>query len=160
MPKSPPALPKAPCATIDVPACDTAPTPSTAVQEKEDTSGGWSPAVDVHEDADGLQIYVELPGIELKDIDVRVEGNTLSLRGERKLDREQDRQGYRLVERVYGGFHRSFSLPETVNAEAVTALSKDGVLTIRLPKKPESKPRQIKVQIETSRLPAGPTSKQ
>jgi HSP20 family protein len=132
----------------------------SAPQEKDDSSGAWQPAVDVFEDQDGLQLYVELPGIDLKDIDVRVEGNTLTLRGERKLDREQDRNGYRLIERVHGSFFRTFALPETVDAEHVSAEAKDGVLKIRLPKKAESKPRQIKVQVDQGRLASGPTGKQ
>ena len=117
---------------------------------KEASSGysaAWTPSVDVFEDQDGLHIYAELPGVEMKDIDLQIEGNTLSLRGERKLERDEDKQGYHLVERVYGGFQRSFTLPPTVDVEHVTAEHKDGVLKIRLPKKAESKPRQIKVQL-------------
>jgi HSP20 family protein len=130
-----------------------------AAEEKEAPSGGFTPAVDVFEDQDGLQLLVELPGVDLKDIDVRVEGNTLTIRGERKLERTE-RQGYRLVERVYGSFFRSFTLPQTVDAEAVAADAKDGVLHVRLPKKPESKPRQIKVQIDPARTVAAPAQKQ
>lgn len=128
--------------------------------EKETPSGTWTPSVDVFEDHDGLQLFVEVPGVSQSDIDLRVEGNTLTLRGQRKLERDEQRQGYHLVERVYGQFQRTFTLPETVDAEHVSAEAKDGVLAIRLPKKPESKPRQIKVQVDSGRLGAGPAVKQ
>ncbi len=122
--------------------------------------GAFTPAVDVFEDADGLHLFVELPGVEMKDIDLRIEGNTLTVRGERKLEKDESRQGYRLVERQYGAFFRSFTLPETVDAEHVSAEAKDGLLNVRLPKKAESKPRQIKVQVESTRTQAAPAGKQ
>lgn len=120
----------------------------------------WTPAVDVFEDADGLHLFVELPGVGLEDIDLRVEGDTLSLRGERKPERAESRHGYRFVERAHGPFQRSFTLPPTVDAVGVSAEAKNGVLTIRLPKKAESKPRQIKVQVDGPRLDRAPTAKQ
>ncbi len=141
-------------------AFDTAYGRKGSTEKEHAPSAAFTPAVDVFEDKDGLQIYVELPGVEQKDIDVQVEGNTLTLRGERKLDRESERQGYRLVERSFGAFHRTFTLPETVDAEHVSAEAKDGVLKIRLPKKAESKPRQIKVQIDSARTLSGPATKQ
>jgi HSP20 family protein len=129
-------------------------------KETAAVNGSWTPAVDVFEDQDALHLLVELPGVPMKEIDLRVEGNSLSLRGERKLERDEARQGYHLVERVYGAFQRSFTLPPTVDAEHVTAEARDGVLTVRLPKKAESKPRQIKVQVDAARLERGPTDKQ
>ena len=132
-----------------------------AQPEKEAAvTGTWTPSVDVFEDQDGLQLFVELPGVDFKDIDLRIEGNTLTLRGGRTLEREADKQGYRLVERAYGPFIRSFTLPETVDAEHVAAEAKDGVLRIRLPKKAESKPRQIKVQVDPARIATAPAQKQ
>ena len=128
--------------------------------EKEPVSYSFSPAVDVFEDTDGLQLYVELPGVELKDIDLAIEGNTLTLRGERKLERDAQKQSYHLVERTFGSFQRTFTLPPTVDTEHVAAESKDGVLHVRLPKKAESKPRQIKVQIDAGRTQGVPATKQ
>jgi len=119
----------------------------------------WAPAVDAFEDAEGLHLFVEVPGLSQADIDLRIEGTTLTLRGERKLDRSEP-QGYRFVERAHGVFQRSFTLPETIDAENVSAEAKDGVLKIRLPKKAESRPRQIKVQVDAARLDRAPTAKQ
>ena len=117
------------------------PEANTAKQQGAD----WAPAVDAYEDSDGLHLFVEVPGVSQSDIDLRIEGTTLTLRGERKLDRNDERQGYRFVERAYGVFQRSFTLPETVDAEHVSAEAKDGVLKIRLPKKAESKPAESKL---------------
>jgi HSP20 family protein len=107
----------------------------------------WSPLVDVFEDADSITLKVEVPEVEAKDVEILVEGNTLTLKGERKLENEEKRDGYHRIERTYGSFSRSFTLPSTVDAEQIRAESKDGVLRIVLPKKAETKPRQIKVGV-------------
>jgi HSP20 family protein len=107
----------------------------------------WSPPVDVFEDNDAITLKVELPEIDAKDVDIRIEGNTLTLRGERKLEKADQRDGYSRIERTYGAFSRTFTLPGSVDAEHIQAESKDGVLRLVLPKKPETKPRQIKVQV-------------
>ncbi len=110
--------------------------------------GVWQPPVDIFEDAESLIIKAELPGIEQKDIDVRIEDNTLTLRGERKHDQEVRKENYHRVERYYGSFQRSFSLPTTIDQEKVKATCDKGVLTIILPKKEEIKPTQISVEVE------------
>jgi HSP20 family protein len=110
----------------------------------------WSPLVDVFEDKDGITLKVELPEVEAKDVDIQVDGNTLTLKGERKLEKEEQRDGYHRIERTYGSFSRSFTLPDSVETEQISAQSKDGVLRIHLPKKAEVKPRQIKVSVGTT----------
>jgi HSP20 family protein len=117
-------------------------------QPSEDTraAGAWSPLVDVFEDSDGITLKVELPEVDANDVDIQLEGNALTLRGERKLENADKREGYHRIERYYGSFSRTFTLPSTVEAGNVTAQSRDGVLRIFLPKKAETKPRQIKVE--------------
>ena len=121
----------------------------------------WAPLVDIYEDADGITLKAELPEVDAKDVEILVEGNTLTLRGERKLEKSEERNNYHRIERVYGTFSRSFTLPSTVDLEHITAESKDGVLKVFLPKKAETKPRQIKVQVDTARASqSAPVSKQ
>lgn len=110
-------------------------------------SVGWTPNVDIFEDEEGVALRFELAGVEPKDVDVRFENGVLTLRGERKLEREDKREGYHRVELSYGTFTRSFSLPGTIDAEKIRAESKNGVLTVHLPKKPEAKPKSIQVKI-------------
>jgi HSP20 family protein len=105
----------------------------------------WTPLVDVFEDNDAITLKVELPEVDAKDVEILVEGNTLTLRGERKLENEEKRDGYHRIERTYGSFSRSFTLPSNIDADQIHAESKDGVLRVVLPKKAETKPRQIKV---------------
>lgn len=112
--------------------------------------GGWSPLVDVFEDSEGITLKVELPEVDANDVDIQIEGNALTLRGERKLENVDKQEGYHRVERSYGAFSRRFTLPSTVETGNVTAKSRDGVLRIFLPKKAETKPRQIKVQADSS----------
>jgi HSP20 family protein len=110
--------------------------------------GDWRPPVDIYEtDKHEIVLRAELPGLKREDLDIRVENNTLTLRGERKRDAEVKQDSYHRVERTYGAFSRSFSLPTTVNPEGVTATFADGVLTITLPMRDEAKPRQIQVQV-------------
>ena len=107
----------------------------------------WSPAVDVIESENELILKADLPGVNQEEIDVQVERQTLTLRGERKFEKEQNADGYHRIERSYGSFVRSFTVPSTVDTEKVSAEYKSGVLTVRLPKKEAAKPRQVKVQI-------------
>jgi len=110
--------------------------------------GDWRPPVDIYEnDQHEIVLRAELPGLKREDLDIRVENNTLTLRGERKRDAEVKQESYHRVERIYGAFSRSFSLPATVNTEKVAATFVDGVLTITLPMRDEAKPRQIQVQV-------------
>jgi len=119
--------------------------PRTAEQ-----SGGprpWTPAVDILETENELVLKADLPEVKQENLDIRVEDGTLTLRGERKFEAVENEKGYHRIERSYGSFSRSFTLPDSVQAEGVKAAFKDGVLTVTLPKKELSKPRQIKVEV-------------
>ena len=107
----------------------------------------WVPPVDIQETDHELVVKADVPDMEMKDIDVRMENGTLTLRGERKFEAQKSEGGWHRVERSYGTFERAFTLPETVNPEGVKADYKNGVLTITLPKKEVAKPRQIKVNV-------------
>jgi HSP20 family protein len=110
----------------------------------------WAPAVDIYETENELVIKADLPDINEKDLDVRVENNMLAIRGERKFEQKVKEDNYLRIERTYGSFSRSFSLPTTVNTESIHAEYKNGVLTVQLPKRAESKPRQVKVNVSTN----------
>ena len=119
-------------------------------EETQGTGTGWSPLVDIFEDSEGITLKVELPEVDANDVDIQLEGNVLTLRGERKLENADKQEGYHRVERSYGSFGRRFTLPSTVETGNVSARSRDGVLRIFLPKKAETKPRQIKVQADAT----------
>ena len=110
-------------------------------------SYGWTPAVDVFEDSEGVTFKFDLPEMEGKDVDVRLEDGTLTVRGDRKLEREDKREGYHRIERAYGTFARSFTLPPTLDPGKVTAEHKNGVLRIFVPKRAEAKPKSISVKV-------------
>lgn len=110
--------------------------------------GIWQPPVDIYETEENIIIKAELPDVEQKDIEVKIEDNTLTLKGERKHVSEVKKENYHRIERYFGAFQRSFSLPANVQQENVSATSDKGVLTITLPKKEESKPKQIKVEVK------------
>lgn len=105
------------------------------------------PAVDVYETENELVIKVDLPGASEKDLDVRVENNILAIAGERKFEQKVKQENYLRMERAYGSFHRTFSLPNTVDAQAIQAQYANGVLTVTLPMRAESKPKQVKVNV-------------
>jgi HSP20 family protein len=111
----------------------------------EETMGSWTPLCDIHEDGDDIVVTAELPGIDRNDIDVQVENNILTLKGERKREKEFRSENAYRMERFYGSFSRSFTLPVTVDTEKIKAEYRDGVLTVHLPKVEEAKPRKIKV---------------
>jgi HSP20 family protein len=138
--------------------------PQYGVRRQTDEGLGvaWQPPVDVYEDANGILLKVELPEIDPKEVEIQVEGNSLTLRGERKLENVERREGYQRIERVYGAFSRSFTLPQTVDIDHINAEGRDGVLRIFLPKKAETKPRQIKVEAnpQTPQLGTQPAHKQ
>ena len=113
----------------------------------EPTPRPWVPPVDIQETENELVFKADVPDLEMKDIDVRMENGTLTLRGERKFESKKEDGGWSRVERNYGSFERVFSLPDTVDAEQVQAGYKNGTLTVTLPKKEIAKPRQIKVQV-------------
>ena len=110
----------------------------------------WAPAVDIYETLNELVVKADLPDMQEKDIDVRVENNLLTIRGERKFEKNVSEDNYLRVERSYGSFSRSFSLPNTVNTESIHADYKNGVLTVNLPRREESKPRQVKINVNVS----------
>ena len=112
------------------------------------TTANFAPPVDVYEDEHNITLKIEVPGIDEKDIDVSIENNTLTVRGERTLEKEEKEENFQRVERQYGSFTRSFTLPNSVDPEQVSADYNKGVLKIRIAKKAEAKPKQIKVNVE------------
>ncbi len=105
----------------------------------------WKPSVDILEKDGKLLLRVEIPGVNEKDIDLKLEGAVLTIKGERKQDFDSEQYNFYQVESCYGSFSRSFTLPETVDTDTISAQHKNGILTITLPQKPEVKPRSIKV---------------
>jgi HSP20 family protein len=114
----------------------------------------WAPAVDIYETEHELVVKADLPEIDPKDLDIRVENNILTIRGERKFEKKVNEENYLRVERAYGSFSRSFSLANTVNSEAIKADYQNGVLTLTIPKREEAKPKQIKVNVGTPAVAA------
>src|SRR6202163_2074940 len=116
-------------------------------QDQSLATSSFAPPVDVYEDEHNITLKIEVPGIDEKDIDVRVENNTLTVHGERKFEKEEKEENFRRVERQYGSFTRTFNLPSTVDHENVQADYDKGVLKVKLAKKAEAKPKQIKVNV-------------
>ncbi|MRR33204.1 Hsp20/alpha crystallin family protein [bacterium] len=110
--------------------------------------GVWQPLVDIFENDEAVVIKAELPGVDQRDIEVKIEDAMLVIRGERKQDSEIRREYYHRIERCYGPFQRSFSLPQSIDRESVKAVCDKGVLTVTLPKKEEIKPKQINVEVQ------------
>lgn len=119
------------------------------------TTSQFAPPVDVYEDEHNVVLKVEVPGIDEKNIDVQVENNVLTVHGERKVEKEEKEENFRRIERQYGSFTRTFTLPSTVDAERIQADYDKGVLKIVLPKKAEAKPKQIKVNVGTQKTLEG-----
>ena len=117
------------------------------LQDRMNRRGTWAPAVDIYEVDGALVLKAELPGMQREDIDVNIENNTLTIRGERKLDTEIKQDSFHRVERAYGSFVRSFSLPNTIDAAKVAAEYKNGVLSVTLPVREEAKPRTINIEV-------------
>ena len=111
-------------------------------------TGMWTPAVDIYENNDFVVVKAELPGVEKDRISVEVKEGILTLRGERGFDKDLKKESYHRIERSYGSFQRSFSLPVSVDQEKVTARFRDGVLEVQLPKKEQEKPKQIEVDVK------------
>ncbi len=121
----------------------------TRSREEEDISAGlWAPPVDIYETENEIVLKAELPEIDQKDIEIKVEDNTLTIRGERRFDQETKKENYHRIERAYGKFSRSFSLPNTIDQEKIKASYKDGILKLVMPKKEEKKPKQITVEVK------------
>ena len=112
------------------------------------TTSNFAPPVDVYEDEHNITLKIEVPGIDEKDINVSIENNTLTVHGERRFEKDEKEENFHRIERMYGSFTRSFTLPNTVDPEQVTAHYEKGVLKIRLAKKAEAKPKLIKVNVE------------
>ena len=115
------------------------------------TSGTFVPPVDIYEDEHSITLKLEIPGINEKDIDIKLENNTLTVRGERTFEKEEKEENFHRIERRYGSFARSFTLPSTVDPENVEANYENGVLRVKLAKRAEAKPKQIKVGIGGSK---------
>ncbi len=105
----------------------------------------WSPAIDIFETEGEIVVKAELPGLDRKDITVHLENNVLTLRGDRRFAKESKEENYHRIERSYGGFSRAFSIPMSVDEQSISADYKDGILNIRLPKKEQAKPKQIRI---------------
>jgi HSP20 family protein len=121
---------------------------------EESNLTSWAPAVDIYETEHELVVKADVPDVDPKDLDIRVENNILTIRGERKFEKKVDENNYLRVERAYGSFARSFTLANTVNAEAIKADYQNGVLTLSIPKREEAKPKQIKVNVGTPAVAA------
>ncbi len=118
-------------------------------RNRDDNSAltSWAPPVDIYETENELVVKADLPDINEKELDIRVENNMLTIRGERKFDQKVKEDNYLRIERTYGSFNRSFGLPNSVNAEGIKAEYRNGVLTVVMPKRAESKPKQIQVSV-------------
>ena len=124
-------------------------------RSQESNLTSWAPAVDIFENEHELVVKADLPDVKPEELDIRVENNILTIRGERKFEKKVDEKNYLRVERSYGSFARSFALANTVNSEAINADYKDGVLTLTIPKREEAKPKQIKVSVGAQAAAAG-----
>jgi HSP20 family protein len=116
---------------------------------------GFAPAVDIYEDEGMITVSAQLPGVKAEDVHIDVENNVLTLSGERKLEREAKREGYHRIESSYGSFTRSFVLPESADAEKVEASLSDGVLTVRIAKRPEAAVKHIEVKAQAKEIGGG-----
>ena len=118
----------------------------TAPRGREEMAGGsWIPSVDIYEDQDKLILEADLPGLKREDFEISVENNVITLKGERKFEKKVEGDNYHRVERSYGGFTRSFTLPQSVTAEGATADFENGILRVSLPKREETKARKIEI---------------
>lgn len=112
------------------------------------TASTWSPAVDIYETADSIVLKAELPGLSRENIDIQVRDNTLTLKGERKFEREVKDENYLRIERSYGAFQRAFNLPSVIQQDKIKAVFKEGVLEVTMPKAEEAKPKQVKIEVK------------
>jgi len=115
--------------------------------EEEMAQGAWIPAVDIYETKESIVLNVELPGVTKEDIALEVKDSTLTIRGEKKLEKDVKEENFHRMERTYGAFTRAFTLPSTVQQDKVKAKFRDGILEIKLPKAEEARPKQIKVDV-------------
>ena len=122
------------------------PTWRREASERSPLTSSWKPAVDAHEKDGSIHMTLELPGVEMKDVDVTLENNVLTIRGERRAEKNDDDKSYHWRERAVGAFERSFTLPATVDRDKLKASYKNGVLEVVIPRKAEAKPRQIAIK--------------
>ncbi len=120
---------------------------ASPLREEEISQGSWVPPVDIYETEDSLVFKAELPGVTKEDITVEVKDNTLTLKGDKRFEKEVKEESYHRVERAYGAFQRAFTLPGMVEQEKVKAKFRDGILEIALPKAEKAKPKQVKVEV-------------
>ncbi len=118
---------------------------TTRGEEKDLVASTWTPSVDIYETENALILSAEVPGIDEKDIEIKIEDSTLTLKGERKFEKETKEENYHRIERAYGSFYRSFTLPHYIDQDNIKAEHENGVLKITMPKKPELKPRKVKI---------------
>jgi HSP20 family protein len=123
--------------------------------EGDVVSAAFVPPVDIYEDEHQIALKLEVPGMKESDLDIQLENNVLTVRGERKFEKEEKEENFHRIERRYGSFYRSFTIPNTVNPDSVKASYEAGVLKIELQKRAEAKPKQIKVQVGAPSLDAG-----
>jgi len=114
-------------------------------EEKDMLATTWTPSVDIYETENELVLTADIPGINEKDIEVKIEDNTLSIKGERKMEKETKEENYYRIERSYGNFYRSFTLPHNIDQDKINAEHENGILKITMPKKPELKPKNVKI---------------
>jgi HSP20 family protein len=119
--------------------------------QEADAAASFVPAVDIYEDAQKVVLKLEVPGVDEKNLDIRVENRTLTVKGERKFEAEEKEQNFHRIERRYGSFFRAFTLPTTVDTDSVQANYNAGVLKLELTKKPEAQPRQIKINADSEK---------
>jgi HSP20 family protein len=118
------------------------------MKDDQSLANTWRPLVDIFEDDQAITIKAELPEIDEKDIQIDLDNNILTIKGERKLEKEEKKESYHRVERFYGSFQRTFELPATVDREAISASYDKGVLKVTLPKKEESKPKKVQIEVK------------
>ncbi|WP_019625366.1 Hsp20/alpha crystallin family protein [Thioalkalivibrio sp. ALJT] len=114
--------------------------------EDSAATSDWAPAVDIREETDAYVLHADIPGVDPKDIELHMEDGVLTLRGERRHESEEEKDGYKRIERVRGTFFRRFSLPDTADADNISARSENGVLEVRIPKQARVQPRRIQIE--------------
>ena len=132
--------------------------PSVAEEADAATTGSFVPAVDIYEDAQELVLKLEVPGLKPEDIDIRLENQSLVIKGERRFEEQEKAENFHRIERRFGTFVRTFTLPQTVDTEHVTAAYDAGVLRITLAKRPEAQPKQVKIALSGNRSESQPTA--
>ena len=114
-------------------------------EEKDLIASTWNPSVDIYEAENELVLTAEVPGVDEKDVEIKIEDNTLTIQGDRKFEKETKEENYHRIERSYGSFFRSFTLPRNIDQDKIKAERENGILKISLPKKPELKPKKVKI---------------